>query len=125
MKILFTANVIIPKYKRIIAVYKINFDTGHFYIGMTCDLSKRISVHKTNAKLGKELLYIKAVSIGATRCTLEVLCVFKNKNAKSRAFVIEKQTIINSIGNPLLLNQQLNNKYYLRWQQQQPGVAQN
>lgn len=91
-----------------IGVYMITFDTGHFYIGSSCQLNWRIRDHirslKTNLlrkQTAKSLLRMAGFD-GASMIFLVEDC----QNAKDKREVLtrERYYIDANMGNPFLLN---------------------
>lgn len=98
-------NFDINKYNYKSAVYKVKFDTGHFYIGVTQDLKNRAIAHKTSLKDIKHHLTKKAVDLGSKEAEMIIVQTFgkvgKEKNLHQR---LEQDLIVLNTRNPLMLN---------------------
>lgn len=87
------------------AVYKIKFNTGHFYIGVTNDIKARFMCHRAFLKNKTSYLSRKALAVNATEAELILVKIYHSSVIKKKHHVrLEQDLIILNTKNQLMLN---------------------
>lgn len=106
MSIIISTELTLQPRTYIVAVYKILFNNGYFYIGATRNLHQRYTIHKINFKALSKFDNLSACvyNTGATSGVLEIIQLFDNDSYIPYCFETEKQVIRSNKDNLFMIN---------------------